>query len=142
MKKSIMMLVCCIVTSLLVVGCKEKDIIEDIVLKEANIITSEQGYSLKSEFLIEPGILIGDARVFELIKNASVESGYSEDDFNSVTEHVRVVGYELKEKSNFHSQPVMLNFVVDKEKIIGAYLDYGGYVPGVAPIDYKDNFEQ
>jgi hypothetical protein len=146
MKRNKITLVCFIVIALFGAGCSnsvdnENSNIEDIVLKEAKRITFEQGYSLKSESLIEPGILIGDARVSELIKDASIECGYSEDDFNLMTEHRKVVGYELEEKSKFHSQPVMLCFVVDSGEVIGAYLDYEGYIPGIAPIDYKDDFE-
>ena len=60
-------------------------------LKEAKKITSEQGYTLKSDTLTESDILIGDSDVFELIKNASIEGGYSEKDFDSMTENRKIV---------------------------------------------------
>ena len=68
-------------------------------------------------------ILIGDSEVFELIKDASIQYGYSEDDFNSMTENRKVLGYELEEKSK-EDKPIMICLVIDNEKVIGAYLDY------------------
>ena len=67
-----------ITTTLLIAGCSSsKDIqdfsIEEISLKEAKKITSEQGYTLKSETLTESDIMIGDSNVFDFIKEASIE---------------------------------------------------------------------
>ena len=78
MKKIIMILLSFITTTLLVVGCSSsKDIqdfnIDKIALDEAKKITSEQGYTLKSETLTESDILIGDSEVFTLIKEASIK---------------------------------------------------------------------
>ena len=114
--------------------------IEEIALKQAKKITSEQGYTLKSETLTESDIMIGDSKVFDFIKEASMEGGYSKDDFNSITEDRKIVGYELEEKSKI-DEPIMLCMVIDKGKVIGAYLDYSGYIPGIASIDFKDNFK-
>ena len=104
MKKIIMILLSFITTTLLVVGCSSsKDIqdfnIDKIALDEAKKITSEQGYTLKSETLTESDILIGDSEVFTLIKEASIKGGYLKDDLDSMTEDRKVVGYELAEKS-------------------------------------------
>ena len=73
MKKIIMILLSFITTTLLVVGCSSsKDIqdfnIDKIALDEAKKITSEQGYTLKSETLSD--ILIGDSEVFTLYKRS------------------------------------------------------------------------
>lgn len=38
-------------------------------------------------------------------------------------------------------KPIMLCLVIDKSKVIGAYLDYAGYKPGIEPINFKDNFK-
>ena len=145
MKKIAMILLSFITTTLLVAGCSSsKDIqdfsIEEIALEEAKKITSEQGYTLKSETLTESDIMIGDSEVFTFIKEASIEGGYSKDDFNSITEDRKIVGYELEEKSKI-DEPIMLCIVIDKGKVIGAYLDYSGYMPGITSIDFKDNFK-
>ena len=133
-----------ITIALLVTGCSKKDIknvsIEEIALQEAKKITSEQGYTLKSETLTESDIMIGDSKVFKFIKEASIEGGYSKDDFNSITEDRKIVGYELEEKSKI-DEPIMLCMVIDKGKVIGSYLDYSGYIPGIESIDFKDNFK-
>lgn len=133
-----------ITTTLLVVGCSSKEIqdwsIEEIALEGAKKITSEQGYTLKSETLTEPDIMIGDSEVFTFIKEASIEGGYSKDDLNSITEDRKIVGYELEEKSKI-DEPIMLCMVIDKGKVLGAYLDYLGYMPGIESIDFKDNFK-
>jgi len=145
MKKIAMILLSFITITLLVAGCSSsKDIqdfsIEEIALEEAKKITSEQGYTLKSETLTESDIMIGDSKVFDFIKEASIEGGYSKDDFNSITEDRKIVGYELEEKSKI-DEPIMLCMVIDKGKVIGAYLDYSGYMPGITSIDFKDNFK-
>ena len=157
MKKIIMILLSFITTTLLVVGCSSsKDIqdfnIDKIALDEAKKITSEQGYTLKSETLTESDILIGDSEVFTLIKEASIkyeelahdkkiQGGYLKEDLDSMTEDRKVVGYELVEKSK-EDEPIMLCMVIDKGKVIGAYLDYSGYSPGITSIDFKYNFKQ
>ncbi len=102
MKKIIMLWSSLVATICLIVGCSNsKDIqdfnIEEIALNEAKKITSEQGYTLKSETLTD--IMIGDSEVFKLIKDASIEGGYSKDAFDSMTEDRKIVGYELVEKS-------------------------------------------
>jgi len=144
MKKFSKILFSFITTALLVAGCNSKDIqnvnIEEIVLQEAKKITSEQGYTLKSETLTGSDIMIGDSEVFTFIKEASVDGGYSKDNFNSITEDRKIVGYELEEKSKI-DEPIMLCMVIDKGKVIGAYLDYSGYMPGITSIDFKDNFK-
>ena len=145
MKKIAMILLSFITITLLVAGCSSsKDIqdfsIEEIALEEAKKITSEQGYTLKSETLTESDIMIGDSKVFDFIKEASIEGGYSKDDFNSITEDRKIVGYELEEKSKI-DEPIMICMVIDKGKVIGAYLDYSGYMPGIVSIDFKDNFK-
>lgn len=145
MKKIAMILLSFITITLLVAGCSSsKDIqdfsIEEIALEEAKKITSEQGYTLKSETLTESDIMIGDSKVFDFIKEASIEGGYSKDDFDSITEDRKIVGYELEEKSKI-DEPIMLCMVIDKGKVIGAYLDYSGYMPGIVSIDFKDNFK-
>lgn len=144
MKKIIMILLSFITTTLLVVGCSSsKDIqdfnIDKIALDEAKKITSEQGYTLKSETLSD--ILIGDSEVFTLIKEASIKGGYLKEDLDSMTEDRKVVGYELVEKSK-EDEPIMLCMVIDKGKVIGAYLDYSGYSLGITSIDFKYNFKQ
>ena len=145
MKKITMILLSFITSTLLIAGCSiSKDIqdfsIEEISLKEAKKITSEQGYTLKSETLTESDIMIGDSNVFDFIKEASIEGGYSKDDFDSMTEDRKIVGYELEEKSKI-DEPIMLCIVIDKGKVIGAYLDYSGYMTGITSIDFKDNFK-
>ena len=144
MKKIIMILLSFITTTLLVVGCSSsKDIqdfnIDKIAIDEAKKITSEQGYTLKSETLSD--ILIGDSEVFTLIKEASIKGGYLKEDLDSMTEDRKVVGYELVEKSK-EDEPIMLCMVIDKGKVIGAYLDYSGYSLGITSIDFKYNFKQ
>ena len=84
--------------------------------------------------------MIGDSKVFKFIKEASIEGGYSKDNFNSITEDRKIVGYELEEKSKIDEQ-IMLCMVIDKGKVIGSYLDYLGYMPGIESIDFKDNFK-
>ena len=144
MKKITMILLSFITTTVLVAGCSSKDIqnisIEEIALEEAKKITSEQGYTLKSETLTESDIMIGDSKVFDFIKEASMEGGYSKDDFNSITEDRKIVGYELEEKSKI-DELIMLCMVIDKGKVMGAYLDYSGYMPGIVSIYFKDNFK-
>lgn len=108
--------------------------IDKIALDEAKKITSEQGYTLKSETLSD--ILIGDSEVFTLIKEASIKGGYLKEDLDSMTEDRKVVGYELAEKSK-EDEPIMLCMVIDKGKVIGAYLDYSGYSLGITSIDFK-----
>lgn len=146
MKKIVMALLSFITTTLLVVGCSSsKDIkdfnIDEIALEEAKKITSEQGYTLKSEALTDSDILIGDSEVFTFIKEASIKGGYLKDDLDSMTEDRKVVGYELVEKSK-EDEPIMLCMVIDKGKVIGAYLDYSGYSPSITPINFKDNFKE
>ena len=145
MKKIAMILLSFITITLLVAGCSSsKDIqdfsIEEIALEEAKKITYEQGYTLKSETLTESDIMIGDSNIFDFIKEASIAGGYSKADFDSMTEDRKIVGYELEEKSKI-DEPIMLCMVIDKGKVIGAYLDYSGYMPGIVSIDFKDNFK-
>lgn len=78
--------------------------------------------------------------MFTFIKEASIEGGYSEKDLNSMTENRKVVSYKLKERSK-EDMPIMLCLVIDKNKVIGAYLEYEGYCPGIAPINNKINFK-
>lgn len=146
MKKVVMALLSFITITLLVVGCSSsKDIkdfnIDEIALEEAKKITSEQGYTLKLEALTDSDILIGDSEVFTFIKEASIKGGYLKDDLDSMTEDRKVVGYELVEKSK-EDEPIMLCMVIDKGKVIGAYLDYSGYSPSITSIDFKDNFKE
>lgn len=146
MKKVIMMAFCVIVTMILMIGCNSNDDyvqdfdVENIALKEAIKITSEQGYTLKSEDLTERDIVLGDSGVFDFIKDASVKGGYLKSDFKSMSEYRRIVGYELVEKSK-KNESVMLCMVIDKGKVIGAYLDYAGYSDGITSIDFKENFK-
>ena len=145
MKKIAMILLSFITITLLVAGCSSsKDIqdfsIEEIALEEAKKITSEQGYTLKSETLTESDIMIGDSNVFAFMKEASIEGGYSKDDFDSMTGDRQIVGYELEEKSKI-DEPIMLCMVIDKGKVIGAYLEYSGYMPGFEPINSTENFK-
>ena len=35
----------------------------------------------------------------------------------------------------------MLCMVIDKGKVIGAYLEYSGYMPGFEPINSTENFK-
>lgn len=129
---------------LFIAGCNHinKNNIDQIALEEAKRIVANEGYSLESQTLSESDILVGDAGVFKLIKEASIEGGYSKDDFNSMTEDRRVVSYKLKEKSKFKDRPIMLCLVIDKNKVIGAYLDYDGYYPNIAPINFKEYIKQ
>jgi len=143
MKKIIMLLSSLVATICLIVGCSNSEDIQDfnieeIALNEAKKITSEQGYTLKSETLTD--IMIGDSEVFKLIKDASIEGGYLKYDFDSMTEDRKIVGYELAEKSK-EDKMIMLCMVIDKGKVIGAYLDYDGYVSGFEPINFKDDFK-
>ena len=146
MRKSIILLTSFIITTVFIVGCSSSNGVqdnnsEDIVLKEAKKIATQQEYSLKlDETTAYSDILIGDSEVFELIKDASIQYGYSEDGFNSMTENRKVIGYELEEKSK-EDKPIMLCLVIDNENVIGAYLDYEGYYPGIASVDFKDNFK-
>ncbi|WP_018591980.1 hypothetical protein [Terrisporobacter glycolicus] len=129
---------------LFIAGCNHinNNNIDQIALEEAKRIVANEGYSLESQTLSESDILVGDAGVFKLIKEASIEGGYSKDDFNSMTEDRRVVSYKLKEKSKFKDRPIMLCLVIDKNKVIGAYLDYDGYYPNIAPINFKEYIKQ
>lgn len=107
----------------------------DIALQEVQKITSEHGYSVSST--IGEDILIGDSDVFQFIKEASLESGYFEDDFNSMSEYRKIYEYPLNEKSK-NNEPISLGIVVDQEKAIGAYLYYSEYSPGIKPISSKE----
>ena len=145
MKKITMILLSFITSTLLIAGCSiSKDIqdfsIEEIALEEAIKITYVQGYTLKSETLTESDIMIGDSNIFDFIKEASIEGGYSKADFDSMTEDRKIVGYELEEKSKI-DEPIMLCMVIDKGKVIGAYLEYAGYMPGFEPINSTENFK-
>ena len=145
MKKIAMILLSFITITLLVAGCSSsKDIqdfsIEEIALEEAKKITSKQGYTLKAEALSDSDVMIGYSQVFEFIKDASIKSGYSKDGFDSMTKYRKIIIYELEEKSKIN-EPIMLCIVVDKDKVIGAYLNYVRYMPGIEPIDFKDNFK-
>lgn len=123
-----------------ITGCNvssENNKIEEIALEEAKKITSIEGYSLESEIFSESDILIGDSDVFDFIKEASIEGGYIQEDLDSMTGNRKVVAYKLKEESK-ENMPIMLCLVIDKNKVIGAYLDYDGYYPGIAPINFKE----
>lgn len=143
-EKKSKILITFITATMLLVGCGSKDIqntnIEEIALNEAKRIISEQGYTLKAEALSDSDVMIGDSQVFEFIKDASIKSGYSKDGFDSMTKDRKIIKYELEEKSKIN-EPIMLCIVVDKDKVIGAYLDYVRYMPGIEPIDFKDNFK-
>jgi len=95
---------------LFLMGCSgyignEKDNPENIALKEAEKITAEQGYSILSSE--GKNVLIGDSGVFELIKDASVEEGYLEEDFNSMSGDRKIIYYDLKEKSKGNIKPFL-----------------------------------
>lgn len=123
-----------------ITGCNvssENNKIEEIALEEAKKITSIEGYSLESEIFSESDILIDDSDVFDFIKEASIEGGYIQEDLDSMTGNRKVVAYKLKEESK-ENMPIMLCLVIDKNKVIGAYLDYDGYYPGIVPINFKE----
>ena len=75
--------------------------------------------------------------IFQFIKNASVEEGYLEEDFNSMSADRKIIYYDLKEKSK-ENETVALGIIVDKGKAIGAYLDYYELRPGIKPISFKN----
>lgn len=144
MKKSIMLCISLLITILFIARCSNNDNvkdIEDIGFEEAKKIATEQGYVLNAEDSTSYNdILVGDSGVFEFILDASIQYGYLEEDFNSMTGDRKIFGYELEEKSK-EDKPIMLCLVIDKSKVIGAYLDYAGYKPGIEPINFKDNFK-
>jgi hypothetical protein len=140
MRKILLSLSYVIAILLFLMGCdgdvgNEKDNPESIALKEAEKITAEQGYSISSSE--GKDVLIGDSGVFELIKDASVEEGYMEEDFNSMSGDRKIIYYDLKEKSK-DNKPISLGIVVDKGKAIGAYLDYYELRPSIKPISFKE----
>lgn len=112
--------------------------LEKIALEEVKKITAKYGYSLKSENSTDT--MVGDSDVFKLIKEASIKSGYSESDLNFMTENRKILEYELDEKSK-KDKAIKLSIVLDNEKVIGAYLDYTGYNPGITSIDFVDDFK-
>ena len=140
MKKFFLYLTYIVAIMIFVTSCnshvdKEKSNPEDVALREVEKITAEQNYSILSSE--GEDVLIGDSGVFELIKGASAEEGYLEDDFSSMSEDRKIIQFELKEKSK-KNKPIALVIVVDKKKAIGAYLDYYEYRPNIRPISYKD----
>ncbi len=140
MRKILLSLTYVIAILLFLMGCNgdvgnEKDNPENIALKEAEKITAEQGYSILSSE--GKDVLIGDSGVFELIKDASVEEGYLEEDFNSMSGDRKIIRYDLKEKSK-GNKPISLGIVVDNGKAIGAYLDYYELRPNIKPISFKE----
>ncbi|WP_343345709.1 hypothetical protein [Terrisporobacter petrolearius] len=50
--------------------------------------------------------------------------------------------YKLKEKFKFKDRSTMLCLVIDKNKVIGAYLDYDGCYPSISPINFKEYIKQ
>ena len=144
MRKTFLGLACIIVIMLFITGCnsnisKEKSNPKDVALDEAEKITAEQSYSILSSE--GEDVLIGDSDVFEFIKDVSVEEGYLEDDFNSMSGDRKIIQYELKEKSK-ENETIALCIIVDKGKAIGAYLDYYDYSPNIRPISFKDFNEE
>jgi hypothetical protein len=140
MRKILLSLTYVIAILLFLMGCSgdfgnEKDNPENIALKEAEKITAEQGYSILSSE--GEDVLIGDSGVFELIKDASIEEGYLEEDFNSMSGDRKIIRYDLKEKSK-DNKPISLGIVVDNGKAIGAYLDYYEIRPNIKPISFKE----
>ena len=140
MKKVFLSLTCVIAILLFLIGCsgdvsKEKINPENIALNEAEKITAEQGYSILSSE--GEDVSIGDSDIFQFIKNASVEEGYLEEDFNSMSADRKIIYYDLKEKSK-ENETVALGIIVDKGKAIGAYLDYYELRPGIKPISFKN----
>lgn len=140
MKKVFLNLTCVIAILLFIMGCsgdvsKEKISPENIALKEAEKITAEQGYSILSSE--GEDVLIGDSDVFQFIKDASIEGGYLKDDFDTMSGDRKIICYDLKEKSK-GNETISLGIVVDKGKVIGAYLDYYELRPGIKPISFKD----
>ena len=140
MRKILLSLTYVIAILLFLMGCSgdvgnEKDNPENIALKEAEKITAEQGYSISSSE--GKDVLIGDSGVFELIKDASIEEGYLEEDFNSMSGDRKIIRYDLKEKSK-DNKPISLGIVVDNGKAIGAYLDYYELRPSIKPISFKE----
>ena len=111
---------------------------ENNILKEANSIATKHGYTIKPE--TEDYIMNGDSEVFELMKKASVESGYSLEVIEN-TDNINIVGYELVEKSKYENGNGRIHLCLllgNENKVIGAFLDYGNYNPGITPIQYKD----
>ena len=140
MKKVFLSLTCVIAILLFLIGCsgdvsKEKISPENIALNEAEKITAEQGYSILSSE--GEDVSIGDSDIFQFIKNASVEEGYLEEDFNSMSADRKIIYYDVKEKSK-ENETVDLGIIVDKGKAIGAYLDYYELRPGIKPISFKN----
>lgn len=139
MKKRFLALLCTITMVLVLTGCyaedKDENSPEMVALREVEKITAGQGYSIESPTGEE--VLIEESRVIEFIKDVSLEEGYLEEDFNSLTEDRKVISYRLKEKSILN-EPINLNILVDRQKAIGAYLNYQGYTPGINPISFKE----
>lgn len=144
MKKIITTLISFIVPILLLVGCNNRDI-EDLnmyklALEEAKKISSEQGYTLMLDTATKSDVLIENSMIVEITKSACIRGGYLEEDLNNITKHTKIISYELVEKSKLDGD-IKLYILVNKDKVIGAYLGYENYLPGIEPIDNRDFFK-
>ena len=85
---------------------------------------------------------IGSHTAVELL-NAGKEIVIVDDFSNSKPKSLEAIKKitDSAEKSK-EDEPIMLCMVIDKGKVIGAYLDYSGYSPGITSIDFKYNFKQ
>lgn len=139
MRKKSLILIFTMAIMLVLTGCfaeySDDITAEEVALREVEKITAGQNYTIESPKGEE--ITIDQPVVIEFIKDVSLEEGYLEDDFISITDDRKVISYRLKEKSK-EKEAVYLNILVDREKAIGAYLNYHGYTPGINPISFKD----
>ena len=113
------------------------------IINQANKIAKEQGYTIKPETKDE--IMNGDSYAFALIKNACIEGGYSKEEIEKNSrEGMDIISFELEEKSKYNNGDgnVWLCVLVNKEnKVVGTYLNYEGYYPGIAPVGFKENLK-
>ena len=73
-----------------------------------------------------------------LSQSGNIKIDYFDDIIKQAYNHVNLKIYEKSKED----EPIMLCMVIDKGKVIGAYLDYSGYSPGITSIDFKYNFKQ
>ncbi|MGL5381532.1 hypothetical protein [Clostridium sp.] len=87
----------------------------------------------------------GDSYAFALIKNTCIEGGYSKEEIEKNSrDGMDIISFELEEKSKYNNGDgnVWLCVLVNKEnKVVGTYLDYEGYYPGIAPVGFKENLK-
>lgn len=141
MKKYILVLFYILSTVILIIGCHAQDTTTKSLntFNEGQKIAKENGYSLKKD-KYELKLDFEDEYVFSMIISSCKEGGFDENIIKKNKNSFKISTYQLNEHSKFNDGIVTLSLIVsENNSIIGAFLNYEGYMPSIASVKFTEN---